>query len=40
VLFVALEMHTLVDMVGLLVWGALVLALGLSAGVLPPAAAL
>jgi len=39
VLFVVLGVHTLVDMAGLLAWGVLVLVLGLSAGVLPPAAA-
>jgi len=39
VLFVVLGVHTLVDMAGLLAWCVLVLALGLSAGVLPPAAA-
>jgi len=39
VLFVALGVRTLVDTAGLLVWGMLLLALGLSATVLRPATA-
>ena len=39
VLSVVLEAYTLMDTVGLLVWGVLVLALGPSVGVLLPAAA-
>jgi len=39
VVSVVLEVHTLVGMAGLLAWVMLVMALGLSAGALPPVAA-